>query len=166
MSQFKSNILLIYGSGGHNEQMFRLISKLKEINEINDFNFISLCDDDVKKIVSEIFFIVPTITDKFSYIKVLLKLPVRIFQIFGMCRKINKIHKIDKIISTGPGISILASLYFKFFTKAQIIHVESWSRFYSKSLTGRFLYRIADVFFVQNKELLSIYPNAKFKGRL
>jgi UDP-N-acetylglucosamine:LPS N-acetylglucosamine transferase len=80
--------------------------------------------------------------------------------------KINQKHSVKAVISTGPGISILTALFFKLFTKAKVIHVETWSRFYSKSLTGRILYRLSDFFFVQNEELLKLYPKAIYRGRL
>lgn len=160
------NILLIYGSGGHNEQMARLFKQLKEKDKLNEFNFLSLCDNDVKHILTENYITTPTITDKFSYLKLIIKLPKRVFSILKICKKIKKEFNPDFCISTGPGLCIISSLYFKLFTKTKIIHIETWSRFYTKSLTGRFLYKIADYFFIQNTELLNVYPKAKFSGRL
>jgi len=157
-------ILLVYGSGGHNEQMKRLYNKLLVKN--NNLEFISICDNDVKNKLTTKVYTITSVTDKFSYINLALKLPLKIISIVKVLNQIKNENKIDYIISSGPGIAIIVSLFFKFFTKTKIIHIETWSRFYSKSLTGRFMYYIANDFFVQNQELLKLYPNAKYKGRL
>jgi len=160
-------VLLVYGSGGHNEQMKRLTKELTKLSmaDSKDLSFISLCDEDVKHPVTEKVYFIPSVTDKFSYIKLLFKIPLRTLQTFIMLHKIDQEHDLQYIITTGPGIGVLAGVYFKL-SKKKIIHVETWSRFYSKSLTGRCMYYLADYFFVQNRELLTLYPKALYKGRL
>lgn len=160
-------VLLVYGSGGHNEQMKRLLSNMNDcfLQSDTPVSFVSLCDEDVKHPITERVYTVPSVTDKFSYIKLLFKLPLRTLQILRTLHIINKTHPVQYVITTGPGIGVLAGIYFKV-TRKKIIHVETWSRFYSKSLTGRFMYSIADHFFIQNKELLKLYPKAQYKGRL
>jgi len=162
------DLLLVYGSGGHNEQMKRLHEDLSILfrKEYQIPLFISFCDDDTKHPVTEIIYTVPTITDKFSYIKLLFRMPVRIFQSFRILREIRREYNIKFVITTGPGIGVITGLYFKLFSDAKVIHIETWSRFYSKSLSGRVMYYIADDFLVQNEELLRLYPKAIYKGRL
>jgi UDP-N-acetylglucosamine:LPS N-acetylglucosamine transferase len=162
----KKEILLVYGSGGHNEQMKRIFNYFQSHNQFTDFQFISLCDKDVKYKLTDTFYEVGSVTEKFSFLKLFVKLPRRLFCILKVLVLIKRKQNIKAIISTGPGIAIVSAVYFKIFTNVKIIHIETWSRFNTKSLTGRFLYLIADYFFVQNQELLKIYPNAKFKGRL
>lgn len=162
----KDKVLLVYGSGGHNEQIKRFYKKIITLDINSKLDFISLCDHDVKYKVTEKYYIVSSVTDKFSYFKLLLKLPFKFFDMVKVLNKIKKENNIETIISTGPGVSIVTSTYFKIFTNVKIIHIETWSRFYSKSLTGRFMYYLSDVFFVQNKELLNLYPKAVYKGRL
>ncbi len=163
----KTVALLVYGSGGHNEQMKRLVKEMRELlsDTHNNVVFVSLCDEDVKHPVTEQVYSVPSVTDKFSYMRLILRMPLRIIQAFSVLHTINKQHNIQYVITTGPGIGVLAGLYFKIFGK-KIIHIETWSRFYSKSLTGRCMYYLADYFFVQNRELLNLYPKAIYKGRL
>ncbi|MTI25930.1 polysaccharide biosynthesis protein, partial [Fulvivirga kasyanovii] len=74
-------------------------------------------------------------------------------------------HRFKYVISTGPGISIFFCILFKLMGK-KIIHLETWSRFYSKSNTGRWMYHIADYFYIQNESLKTIYPKAIYVGRL
>lgn len=163
----KKNILLVYGSGGHNEEMLRLYDQLNAVlAQCNDeLCFFSLCDDDVKHIVTKDKVLVPSVTDKFSYVKLFMKMPLLAIHIFKILYKLHKKHDIDFMITTGPGIGAMAGLFFKF-TSTKIISIENSSRFYSKSLTARALYYLADYFIVQNEELLSIYDKAIYKGRL
>jgi beta-1,4-N-acetylglucosaminyltransferase len=162
----KKQVLLVYGSGGHNEQMKRIYQGLSCLDEFDEFEFISLCDTDVKYPLTHICYQTETITDKFSYWKLIRTFPNKLVKLFKLLTVINKKHNIHVLISTGPGVAILSAFYFKLFKKVKIIHIESWSRFYSKSLTGRCLYKLSDVFYVQNQELISLYSKAKFRGRL
>lgn len=163
----KKNILLVYGSGGHNEEMIRLHDQLHDLlSQCNhELYFLSFCDDDVKHVVTKDKVIVPSVTDKFSYIKLFLKIPVKTIQAISALNTLHKKNSIDYMITTGPGIGALAGLYFKF-KKTKVISIENSSRFYSKSLTARALYYLADYFIVQNEELLKIYDKAIYKGRL
>jgi beta-1,4-N-acetylglucosaminyltransferase len=166
MINTKKCILLVYGSGGHNEQMKRILIRIAKYDQMNEFEFISFCDSDVKHLLTEHFYTIKSVTNKFSYMRMIFNFPVTAVRLLYQLLKIHQKHSISAVISTGPGISILTAFFFKFFTKSKVIHVETWSRFYSKSLTGRILYRLSDHFFVQNEELLKLYPEAIYKGRL
>lgn len=160
-------VLLAYGSGGHNEEMIRLHEQInKLLNRCDqDIHFISLCDDDVKHHVSDDVVIIPSITDKFSYIKLFLKMPIVSIKTIGILKELTKKHNIDYVITTGPGIGAVCGVFFKF-KNTKVISIENSSRFYSKSLTGRAMYCLADYFIVQNEELLKLYDKAIYKGRL
>lgn len=159
--------LLVYGSGGHNEEMIRLHSQLNEIlnRQKQNLHFISLCDDDVRHYVSADVIIVPSITDKFSYIKLFMKIPIAVLNTFRTLRELTKNHTIDYVITTGPGVGVICGVFFKL-KKTKVISIENSSRFYSKSLTGRAMHYLADFFIVQNEELLELYDKAIYKGRL
>jgi beta-1,4-N-acetylglucosaminyltransferase len=159
----QKSILLIYGSGGHNEQMRRLLDAIGPI--LKDYQFISLCDDDVKYILTTEFYTMPTVTHKYSYIKGFLKIPFSFFSSLKVINRIQKSHSIEYAISTGPGISILAAILLRR-KHIPLIFIETWSRFYSKSISGRIMYYLSTHFFVQNKSLLKLYPKAIYKGRL
>ncbi|WP_332237870.1 PssD/Cps14F family polysaccharide biosynthesis glycosyltransferase [Sporolactobacillus sp. KGMB 08714] len=69
------------------------------------------------------------------------------------------------VISTGAG----ATLPFLVFSKmmgSKIIFVESFAKIHSPTLTGKIVYRFADVYFVQWPEMLKIYPHAIYRGSL
>ena len=50
--------------------------------------------------------------------------------------------------------------------KLPVIYVESYTRIHSLSLTGKILYRFADLFVVQWKQLALQYPKAVYGGAL
>lgn len=162
-------MLLVYGSGGHNEEMIRLYRQVSELLEqtgdVSMVDFFSLCDDDVKHHVTKEVVIVPSVTDKFSYVQLLIKMPRVILRVFGALRRLTAQHKFDFMVTTGPGVGVVCALYLKL-KGVTIINIENSSRFYSKSLTGRVMNIMADYFIVQNKELLKVYSNAVYKGRL
>lgn len=69
------------------------------------------------------------------------------------------------IVSTGPAIAVPVSFLGKLFG-ARIIFVETGSRIKALSLTGRIMYRWADLFFVQWPQLAEKLPRAIYAGRL
>lgn len=77
--------------------------------------------------------------------------------------KIMKCEKPDFIITTGALIAFPFCVYAKL-KKIKIIYIESFARVNNKSLTGRLVYPIADLFLVQWEPLLELYPKAKYVG--
>ena len=69
------------------------------------------------------------------------------------------------ILSTGPAITVPVSIVGKLWG-AKIIFVETGSRVSRLSLTGRIMYRWADLFFVQWPQLQKSRPKAIYAGRL
>ncbi|HOV91310.1 MAG TPA: PssD/Cps14F family polysaccharide biosynthesis glycosyltransferase [Syntrophorhabdaceae bacterium] len=70
------------------------------------------------------------------------------------------------IFSTGSEIAVPAFFVGKFLFRARTIYMESLTRVHSLSMTGKLLYRFADVFLVQWKELIKKYNKAIYRGRL
>lgn len=69
------------------------------------------------------------------------------------------------IMSTGPGPAVPASLVAKLLG-IKVIYIETGSRVFALSASGKILYRFADLFFVQWPDLQSLYPKAIYAGRL
>lgn len=69
------------------------------------------------------------------------------------------------VLSTGSGIALSTCMLGKLFG-SRIIYVESGARVTQPSKTGKFMYRYADVFYVQWRGMLKYYPNAIYVGRL
>ena len=136
--------------------------------ETNDkkHKFISISEKGYPLNKELINFEIPELRNKHSRIESLIKLPIFIKNFLSIMTIINKTYNVKIIISTGPGIIIPISLYFKFKKNIQIVFLETWSRFETKSFTGRFMYKIADKFYIQNKSLKKLYPNSIYGGLL
>lgn len=50
--------------------------------------------------------------------------------------------------------------------RSKIVFIESYANVYSKTITGKIVYKFADVFIVQWEEMLKLYPKAKYIGSL
>ena len=71
------------------------------------------------------------------------------------------------LFSTGAEIAIPSFYIGKFFFGAKLIYLECSAQVYHRSLTGRWVYPVTDLFLVQWKSLLRQYgPRAKYVGGL
>ena len=153
-------VLLIAGEGGHYAQAKRLYIGTKEELQCP---VLVLTDSLNKKIEKHVVhyelgdFRRKSGFSFFGFIAHLLKC-------FFIVLPLITRYKVN-VISTGPGIAILPSIIVKF-SGGSVVHIETWSRFYSKSGAGRVMYYLADKFYVQNVELLELYPKAIYSGRL
>lgn len=73
-----------------------------------------------------------------------------------------KIHP-DYIITTGAHTCVPMCYIGKIFG-SKIIYIETFANIHTKTLTGKLIYPISDVFIVQWKEMLDLYPKAKYWG--
>lgn len=72
-------------------------------------------------------------------------------------------EKPDVVISTGALSTVPMCLLAKFFRK-KVIFIESFSKINSPTITGKLMYRYADLFLVQWEEMKKFYPNATYGG--
>jgi beta-1,4-N-acetylglucosaminyltransferase len=155
-------ILVIYGRGGHQEQMRRLLMHLR--TAAPEMKFVSIADT-ADKFDSNKHFICPEPRDKFSHwrapFSLIYSACISLFQCIFLCIK----YDVTGIISTGPGMAVVPSILFRLVGRP-VTFIESWSRFYTGSLTGHVMYRVATSFYVQNPSMLSVFPKAKYAGRL
>ena len=71
------------------------------------------------------------------------------------------------LFSTGAEIAIPSFYIGKFLFRSKLIYLECSAQVYRRSLTGKWVYPIADLFLVQWASLLSQYgPRAKYVGGL
>lgn len=71
----------------------------------------------------------------------------------------------DVVLSTGPSVAVPICVLGRLLG-AKVVFVETGSRVTALSTTGRIMYRVAHLFFVQWPELLERYPRAIYAGRL
>ena len=158
----KHIIFLFYGEGGHKAEMERLLLRL--IDLIDDINYIGLVEG--KNVIEKInnYSILP-MRSKYNKLFALLILPsALLYNTMKVLVLILK-YKPKGIISIGPGSVLFPAVLCKIFNK-KIVYIETSSRFNTKSFTGKFMYYLANKFYVQNAELLNLYPNADYAGLL
>lgn len=84
-------------------------------------------------------------------------------RIILMAIRIISSEKPDVVITTGALISVPFCYVAKVLGK-KVIFIESFSRVKDKSLSGKLVYPIADLFLVQWDSLTELYPKAKYIG--
>lgn len=89
----------------------------------------------------------------------------KVIRLFWESLRVIRRTKPEAILSAGPGMAVPISMLGKMLGK-KIIFVESWSRVYKGSTSGKIIYRFADVFFVQWPEMKSVYSRGVYAGRL
>ena len=146
-------ICFVASSGGHWEE----IMCLRVLFEKNDVFFITeeggqALDSKLDKI-----YLVNQINRKESFFL------FRFIKLFIRTLSIIKYERPDVVITTGALIGFPACLIQKLF-RGKVIYIESFARVYKGSITGKLCYRLSDLFLVQWKELLKIYPKAIYVG--
>ena len=89
--------------------------------------------------------------------------PWRFLKLMISAGKIMFREKPDVVVTTGALITFPFCLYGKLLG-AKVIYIETFARVNDRSLTGRLVYPIADLFLVQWESLLKFYPKAKYVG--
>ncbi|RLC80729.1 MAG: hypothetical protein DRJ03_21125 [Chloroflexi bacterium] len=155
-------ILVILGEGGHTAQMLKLVDLL---GPVYDYSYLILAHDQTSEAKIEIAGPIyrtgiprgksPTLltTLKLAFLCSSQELAI----LFKVRPKV--------ILSAGAGVAVPISIFGRLLG-IKIIHVESASRVHALSLTGKIMYHIAHLFFVQWKSLQATHPKAIYAGRL
>lgn len=148
----KAKIMWLASSGGHMEELMMLSSTIKKYDSVlftekkgnsqNCFRKIYIVDQVNRR-------------QKFFWLK-FLKLFLKSFKLF-------LIERPDAVVSTGALVTVPMAIIAKVFGK-KLIYIESFARVTEQSLTGKIMYKFADVFIIQWEELRKFYPDAMFLG--
>lgn len=153
------SILMVYGPGGHKEQAKRLL-KLKKSDAI----IIELSEKGIAPI-SNSNVIYKTLPFENKYKANHFRIMISLFYLVFLTVKIFILHNPKKVVSTGPIIGIVP-IVMSWITGKESVFIESWSRFYEPSTTGKILTFFAKKIYIQNHELKKHYPSGIFSGRL
>ncbi|MBI2102597.1 UDP-N-acetylglucosamine--LPS N-acetylglucosamine transferase [Candidatus Woesearchaeota archaeon] len=159
----KKKMLVVLGMGGHTAQILRLLDSLGDTYE---YEYVIGHDDTTSaakiKLKGKIHVMrnPRLMTDK-SIAKVALNMVPSTIDAFSILRK----TKPDAILSAGPALTIPLFWLAKA-RGTKTIFVESWVRVHHQSLTGRLVYPVSDLFFVQWESMTKTYPKAIYAGRL
>lgn len=93
--------------------------------------------------------------------KFLCNFPINIIKSFSAYLKV----KPDIVIATGAHTTVPICYIAKMFGK-KVIFIETFANITTKTLSGKLVYPIADLFLVQWEDMLKLYPKAKYRGGL
>ena len=74
-------------------------------------------------------------------------------------------YRPDYIVSTGTHTAVPMCFIAKIFRR-KIIWIETFANRTTGTLAGKMVYKIADTFVVQWKEMLKVYPKAQYWGSI
>ena len=144
---------LVASSGGHWEELMCL----RPIAEEHDTFYVTEAGGQAKDSSLKDIYLVPQINRRQKdFLWRFLKLMIS-------TGKIMLREKPDVVVTTGALISYPFCLYAKLMGK-KVVYIETFARVNDRSLTGRLVYPLADLFLVQWESLLELYPKAKYVG--
>ena len=149
-------VLFISSTGGH----LRELMQLKSIFTQYDFHIVTEKDETTLYLKNEYknkvdFLPYGTRSKLFKYIFIYLYLILKSLILFF---KINP----NIIVSTGTHTAIPMCYIGKLFNK-KIIYIETFANITKRTLSGKIVYPIADLFIVQWNEMKKLYPKAVCK---
>lgn len=150
-------ILFISSTGGHLSELL----KLKDLFQVYDYYIVtektkSNMDLSCEHPNKVSYLIYGTKDHLFSY---LFKFAFNILKTIYIYFKIHP----DYIITTGAHTAGPMCCLGKIFG-SKIIYIETFANISTKTITGRLIYPIADLFVVQWENMLKLYPNAVYGG--
>jgi len=155
----KKKVLFISSTGGH----FNELMQLKPLFEKYNYHIITEKDEmtigfkeKYKEKISYLLY--GTRAHIFKYI---FQFPINCFLSVWYFIKIRPKYIITTGTHTAGPICVLGKMF-----GCKIIYIETFANRHTKTVTGRIIYKFADLFIVQWEEMLKIYPKAVLGGSI
>ena len=150
-------ILFISSSGGHLSELMQL----KKLFTKFEYHIVTEKTDSTKNLKNEYkekisYLVYGTKKNPFKYFFVMI---INLIKSFFILKK----QKPDVIVTTGAHTAVIMCYIAKIFRK-KVIYIETFANINTKTLTGRLVYPIADIFVVQWKDMQKLYPKAEYWG--
>jgi beta-1,4-N-acetylglucosaminyltransferase len=154
-------VLVVLGDGGHSTEMLRLLELLGPAYEYVYMMWTADCTSEGRISWKGPVYRVPSPLGKHRS----RRSPVR--AIGPILKQLVVLLRVrpKAILSLGANIAVPISV-FGWLMGVKIIHVEGGARVHTMSASGKVMYRIAHLFFVQWEPLQKDYPRAIYAGRL
>ena len=155
----KKKVLFISSTGGH----FNELQQLSPLFEKYDYHIITEKDESTKGLKEKY-------GDRISYLpygtrkKIFTYIFIYLFLCFMTIYLYFKI-KPKYIVTTGTHTAGPMCCLGKLFG-SKIIYIETFANIHKKTVTGKLIYPIADLFIVQWEEMLKLYPKAVYGGKI
>ncbi|MCD6434167.1 MAG: polysaccharide biosynthesis protein [Candidatus Diapherotrites archaeon] len=146
----KCKVAVVCSAGGH----LREIMQLKKAFEKYEYFFVTDLRED-SKILAE--------KERVLFVECPRRNLFKLLKNFVQALLIYLRERPRIVLSTGADTAIPFCLIAKLFG-SKVIFIESFCRIKEPSLSGKIMYRFADVFFVQWKENKKFFPKARFAG--
>jgi beta-1,4-N-acetylglucosaminyltransferase len=155
-------VLAILGEGGHTTETLRIVELL---GPIYDYCYLVPAHDQLSehkiKLVGPVYrAVVPRWLHPRFWGTLWLSLSCTVQELGILLRARPR-----AILSTGAGIAVPISILGRL-AGVKVIYVETATRVHRLSFTGKIMYRIAHLFFVQWEQLKDNYPKAIYAGRI
>ena len=150
-------VIFAASSGGHLTEILKLQELFKEYDYLKKKKKTDVTKDLANKYNMKFIKYGPC-KNKFKYVWTIIE------NIFLTIKIVSK-FKPDTIVSTGAQIGGFFCYVGKFFG-AKVIYIETMAKIKELSGTGNNVYKIADKFYVQWKNLEEKYDKAEYIGRL
>ena len=144
-------VLFISSTGGH----LRELMKLEPLFKYYDYSLITEKDSTTENLKDKYKIYYVPYSTRSKIITYLFKYSFVILKSIFLFTKI----KPDVIVSTGTHTAVPICFLGKFFNK-KIVYIETYANITRKTLTGKMIYPISDLFIVQWKKMKKLYPKA------
>jgi UDP-N-acetylglucosamine:LPS N-acetylglucosamine transferase len=155
-------LLVVLGEGGHTTELLNLVDLL---GDRYDYHYVISKQDNLSadqlRIEGEIHRLLRPRGKDTSAPLAALRTVLTAFQALSVLLRVRP----KAILSTGPAIAVPVAILGKLLG-ARVIFVETGSRIRTVSMTGKIMYRWADLYFVQWPQLKEKLPRAIYAGRL
>lgn len=150
-------VLFISSTGGHLNELLQLRPMFKKYKSYLITEKTKTTVDIEDKDLNEIHYLI--YGTKHKPLIYIFKLLINCFKSLYYFIKINP----DVIITTGAHTAGPMCCIGKIFGK-KIIYIETFANIKTKTITGRLIYKFADLFIVQWESMLELYPKAVYGG--
>lgn len=159
MIMAKKRVMFISSTGGHFNEMMQL----KKLFDKYDYHIVTEKDEitkGYKKTYKDKIDYLPygTRMQFFRYIFIFIYMCIKSLYLFIKIRP-------NVVITTGTHSAVPMCYIAKLFRR-KVIFIETFANRNSKTLSGKLVYPIADLFIVQWEEMLKLYPKAVYGGAI
>lgn len=156
-----ASIAIAYGSGGHAEQAARFLRRL----DCDEGDLLIFKESGARNVCAAAGTLVELPQARPKHGPPVLRDWLRMIVRWG--RVVKAVIRIRPagLITFGPGMCVPLAIIFRLLG-IKVVHIETWCRFNTRSMTGRLMYYLSNRFYVQNKSLVRVYPKSIYAGRL